>query len=78
MNQVDVQETKDALVFQDIYPSLVEEINTEVFNQIVHEIEEGDPDFFDDYDEDMNDFIQDEINISLNQLSDLEKEFLNY
>ena len=78
MNQTDVQETRDTLVFQDIYPSLMEEINTEIFNQIVHEIEEEDPDFFDDHDEDMNAFIQDEINISLNYADPIEKELLNY
>ena len=78
MNPSDVQETRDTLIFQDIYPSLVEEINPEIFNQIVSEIEETDPDFFDYYDQDMNNIIQDEINNSLSQADPLEKELLNY
>ena len=78
MNASDVQETRDTLVFQDIYPSLLEEINLDIFNQIVSEIEEADANIFNHYDEDMNDIIEEEINNSLSQIDPLEKELLYY
>ena len=79
MNAVDVEETRNTLIFEDIYPTLVEEMNTEIFNEIVSEIQEADPDIFNDIiNEDMNDMIEDEINISLSRLDSLEKELLKY
>ena len=79
MNAADVEETRNTLIFEDIYPSLVEEMNTEIFNEIVSEIQEADASIFNDIiDEDMNDMIQDEINISLSQIDPLEKELLKY
>ena len=81
MNSVEVQEIKDTVMFEEIYPSLTEEITNEMVEQIIHEIRESDNgrDIFnnDEYDEDLNGIINAEINNSLNELSSLEKELLN-
>ena len=42
MNANDVQETQDSLMFADVYPSLMEEINHEVLEQVMNEIRESD------------------------------------
>ena len=91
MNSADVQEMQTSLVFGDIYPSLHEEINPEIVNEVINEIresnvvdeivseiEETNADIFNCPDEDMNDMIEDEINISLSELDPLEKELLKY
>ena len=78
MNPVDVQETRDMVMFQDIYPSITEEINPKIINQVIREIEETAPDFFDEYDQEMNSIIQDEINASLSMADPLEQELLYY
>ena len=77
MDTDQVQETRDSLVFGDIYPSLIEEINPEIMDQVIHEIQGSGANIF-DYDEDINDILNDEINQSMNELSQLEKELLNY
>ena len=93
MNSADIQEMQTSLVFQDIYPALLEEINPEIVNQIMNEIRESDDvdeivseivseieetnaNLFNCSDEDMNDMIEAEINNSLSQLDQLEKELL--
>ena len=110
MNPAEIQEIQTSLVFQDIYPSLLEEINPETVNQIMNEIRESDDvdeivseimneiresddvdeivseiiseieetnaNLFNCSDEDMNDMIEAEINNSLSQLDQLEKELL--
>ena len=75
MDSNEVQEMQDTLVFQDIYPSLLKEINPEILDQIISEIEESDVNIFND-DEDINDILNIEINNSMNELSQLEKELL--
>ena len=78
MNPTDVEETRTALIFEDIYPSLQQEMNTEIFKEIINEIQESDPNIFNDIDEDMNNMIEAEINRSLNEVDPLEKELLIY
>ena len=78
MNPTDVEETRTALIFEDIYPSLQQEMDTEILKEIINEIKESDANIFNDIDEDMNDMIEDEINRSLNEVDPLEKELLNY
>ena len=75
MDSNEVQEMQDTVVFQDIYPSLLKEINPEILDQIISEIEESDVNIFND-DEDINDILNIEINNSMNELSPLEKELL--
>ena len=77
MSPTDVQETRDIQIFQDIYPSITKEINPEIINQVIREIHETVPDFFDQY-EDMDDMLNEEINNSLGELSPLEQELLKY
>ena len=81
MSAAEVQETRDTVMLQDIYPSLTEEINPEILEQVIRDIQETDiaRDIFnDEYDEDINDILNIEINNSMNELSALEKELLNY
>ena len=82
MSPVEVQCIKDTVMFEEIYPSLTEEISNEMVEQIIRDIRESDNarDIFnnDEYDEDVNDIINAEINDSLNELSSLEKELLRY
>ena len=75
MDSSEVQEMRDTPVFQDIHPSLLKEINPETLDQIISEIEESDVNIF-NYDEDINDNLNIEINNSMNELSPLEKELL--
>ena len=77
MNADQVEETRDSLVFGDIYPSLIEEISPEIIDQMISEIQGSGANIFDS-DEDINDILNDEINQSMNELSPLEKELLNY
>ena len=42
MDANDIQETQDSLVFGDVYPSLMKEINHEVLEQVMNEIRESD------------------------------------
>ena len=77
MSPADVQETRDIQMFQDIYPSITKEINPEIINQVIREIQETVPDFFDEY-ENMDDMLNEEINNSLKELSPLEQELLKY
>ena len=76
MNKDEVQETRDTIMFQDIFPSITEEINPEIIDQIIQEIHETVPDFFDM--DDMNGMIQDEINVDLINPDPLEQELLYY
>ena len=82
MDSTEVQETQDTLMFQDIYPSLMQEINPETIEQIIREIQESDTgrDIFNytEPDEDINDILNTEINNSMNELSSLEKELSMY
>ena len=82
MDSTEVQETRDTLMFQDIYPSLMQEINPETLQQIIREIQESDVnrDIFNytESDEDINDILNTEINNSMNELSALEEELLMY
>ena len=80
MDSLEVQETRDTVMFQDIYPSLTEEINPEILNQVIQEIQESDVnrDIFNHTDEDINDILNSEINDSMNELCPLEKELLKY
>ena len=82
MDSTEVQETRDTLMFQDIYPSLMQEINPETLEQIIREIQESDVnrDIFNytESDEDINDILNTEINNSMNELSALEEELLMY
>ena len=77
MDSNEVQEIQDTLPFQEIYPSLREEITPEIIDEIVNEIHESDVDIF-NCDEDLNDILNSEINISINELTPLEKELLRY
>ena len=74
MNKDEVQETRDTIIFQDTFPSITEEINPELIEQIVQEIHESLSEFFDM--DDMNSMIQDEINADLINLDPLEQELL--
>ena len=82
MNAEEVQLSKDMVMFEDISPSVIEQINPEILEEIICELEQGDItcDMFnnmnndDHHDEDMNDIINSAINDSLNELSELEKE----
>ena len=80
MDSGQVQETRDSLVFGDIYPSLIEEINPEILDQIIREIQGSDVNIFNynESDQDINDILNDEINMSINELTPLEKELLKY
>ena len=82
MDSTEVQETRDTLMFQDIYPSLMQEINPETLQQIIREIQESDVnrDIFNytESDQDINDILNTEINNSMNELSALEEELLMY
>ena len=89
MNHNDVQNAKDMLMFEGINPSLSEEINDDIIREIIQDIQENDIyDIFNTSDlqptttttdEDLsNDELNHEINVSLNELSALEKELLNY
>ena len=74
MNTSDVQQTRDMIIFDDIYPSIIQEIDPTIIDQIIQEIE-ADTTF--DL-SDMDDMVQDEINQAMNELSPLEKELLQY
>ena len=82
MSPVEVQATKDMVMFEAINPSLTEEISDDLINEIIRDIQENDAyGIFsnnNEYDEDLNDEINDEINASLNELSAIEKELLRY
>ena len=86
MNAEEVQETKDMVMFEEIYPSLTEHINPETLEEILRELQQSDItcDMFnnnnndDEHDEDINDIINSAINDSLNGLSELEKELSIY
>ena len=71
MSPVDVQETRDIQMFQDIYPSITKEIDLEIIDQVVREIQETVPDFFD---QDMDVMLNEEIN----EPSLLEQELSKY
>ena len=75
MDSSEVQGMRDTPVFQDIHPPMLKEINPETLDQIISEIEESDVNIF-NYDEDINDILNIEINNSMNELSPLEKELL--
>ena len=75
MNKDAVQETRDIIMFQDIFPSITEEIDSGIIEQIVHEIE-NDFDLFNN--DEMNPMIQNELNDDLNNIDPLEKELLQY
>ena len=75
MDANEVREIQDTIVFDDIYPTLMEEINPETLEEIITELQESD--IF-NYDEDMNDILNNEIDNSMNELSALEKELLKY
>ena len=82
MNAEEVQQSKDMVMFEDIYPLVIEQINPETLEEIISELQQGDItcDMFnninndDHHDEDLNDIINSAINDSLNELSELEKE----
>ena len=82
MNSVEVQETRDTVMFQNICPSLTEEINPEILNQVIQELQQESDirDIFNnpEFDEDLNDILNSEINDQMNELSPLEKELLKY
>ena len=82
MNSTEVQETRDTLMFQNICPSLTEEINPELLTQIIQELQQESDirDIFNnpEFDEDMNEILNAEINDTMNELSPLEKELLKY
>ena len=82
MDSTEVQETRDTVMLQDIYPSLMQEINPETLEQIIREVQESDVsrDIFNytESDEDINDILNTEINNSMNELSALEKELRMY
>ena len=80
MDSSKVQETRDSLVFGDIHPSLVEEINPEILDEIIREVQESDVNIFNynQPDEDINDILDAEINNSINELDLLEEELLKY
>ena len=75
MDANEVRETQDTIVFGDIYPTLMEEINPNTLDEIITELQGSD--IF-NYDEDMCDILNNEIDISMNELSALEKELLKY
>ena len=83
MDASDVQETRDTLMFQDIQPSLLDEINTETVDEILKELRECKvtSDIF-NYTEDeqgIEDICMNiEIDNAINELSPLERELLNY
>ena len=74
MNTSDVQQTRDMIIFEDIYPSIIQEIDPTTIDQIIQEIE---ADTTIDL-SDMDDMVQDEINQTMYELSPLEKELLQY
>ena len=74
MNTSDVQQTRDMIIFEDIYPSIIQEIDPTTIDQIIQEIE---ADTTIDL-SDMDDMVQDEINQAMYELSPLEKELLQY
>ena len=82
MNAEGVQQSKDMVMFEGIYPSVIEQINPEILEEIICELQQSDItcDMFnninndDHHDEDLNDIINSAINDSLNELSELEKE----
>ena len=78
MNDNEVQQTKDMIIFEGIQPSLTEQINPQIIEEILQELHQSDitHDMFnDDEDEDMNEMINNAIDDSL---SELEKELLYY
>ena len=75
MDANQVREIQDTIVFDDIYPTLMEEINPNTLDEIITELQGSD--IF-NYDEDMCDALNNEIDISMNELSGLENELLNY
>ena len=88
MSQEEVQLKKDMIMFEEIQPTLTEQINPEIVDEIIRELNQSPMtnDIFDnndivdnnDDDEEMNDLISDAIEYNLNQMSELEKELLNY
>ena len=79
MDKDDIQETRDNVLFQNIFPSVIDEINPEIIQEVINEIHESGADIFnDDDDDEIDKFINQEIQDSLNELSPLEKELLNY
>ena len=57
--------------------SMTKEINI-TGDEIINELEVGDSDFFNHYDDDINDILNTEINNSLKELSPLEQELLSH
>ena len=88
MNPEEVQLKKDMIMFEEIQSSLTEQINPEIVDEIIRELNQcpitndifDNNDIFDinDDDEEMNNLINSAIEDDLNQMSELEKELLNY
>ena len=75
MDANEVREIQDTIVFDDIYPTLMEEINPNTLDEIIAELQGSD--IF-NYDEDMCDALNNEIDICMNEPSALETELLKY
>ena len=80
MDTREVQETRDCVMFQNIQPSLLEEISPEILNEVIEELQQSDltSEIINHVDEDLNEILNDEINATMNELSSLEKELLYY
>ena len=80
MDACEVMETRDCVMFQDIQPSLLNEISPEILNEIIEELQQSDltSEMFNHIDEDLNETLNDEINSTINELSSIEKELLYY
>ena len=79
LNQV--EETQGTPALQNVHSPFPKELNLETLDQIINEIEKSEVNVFNydpDYDQDINDVLNMEINNHINELSALEKELLRY
>ena len=81
MDASDVQEVRDIQMFENIQPSLLNEVNPETLNEIIADLQKS------EVTSDLFNYIEDEqamedicfeIDKAMNELSPLEKELLNY
>ena len=83
MDASDVQETQDTLMFQNIQPSLIDEINPKILDEIIKDLRECTDisDIFNyiEHEQDIEDIgMNIEIDNDINELTPLERELLNY